>query len=149
MRALRLTAAIWVVLLPHCVAQDHAVRSHGMLDVAQTYSWSFDEGKVSVGKGAAKDIWFEAANASTRYLTPKGNALLAIAGGKSAGFVGCSAAQFSTNRISMDSLEKGTFLCAKSNQGRIGEFSYDDLYAANPANQRILTLRITYTTWQR
>jgi hypothetical protein len=149
MRGWQLTAAVGAVLLPHCVAQDHAVRSHGMLDVAQTYSWSFDEGKVSVGRGAAKDIWFQAANSSTRYLTPRGNALLAIEGDKPAGYAGCSAAHFSKNSINLDSVQQGTYFCAKSNEGRIGEFSYDDLYAANPANQRVLTLRISYTTWER
>jgi hypothetical protein len=149
MREWRITAAIGAVLLPHCVAQDHAVRSHGMLDVAQTYGWSFDEGKVSGGRGAAEDIWFEAADSSARYFTPKGRALLAIAGDKPAGYAGCSAAHLSGNRIGLDSVEKGTYFCAKSNQGRIAEFSYDDLYAENPSNQRVLTLRVTYTAWER
>jgi hypothetical protein len=74
---------------------------------------------------------------------------MAVMGTTSVGYAGCTSARYSDNKIGIDTVPQGTYFCAKSNQGRIAEFSYDDLFVPNPANQRILTLRITYTAWEQ
>ena len=101
-----------------------------------------------MARGTSEDIWFEAVDSRTRYITPKAGVLLAIVGDKPVGYDGCSSASFVARNISLETLKKGAFICAKTTQGRIAEFSYDDLYARNPANPDVLTLAITCKVWE-
>jgi tetratricopeptide (TPR) repeat protein len=117
----------------------------GSLEVPQTYLWSLDD-NCQVAPGA--DFWYEAVDANTRYIVPLGGAMLAVMGKQSAGYDGCSAADFTTDRVNLGSLNKGSYLCAKTSKGAIAEFSYDDLYAKNPDQPNVLTLVISYKTWE-
>jgi hypothetical protein len=122
---------------------------HRTLDIPQTFGVSFDEGKRSSGHGDPENICFEAVDPTSRYLTPKGKALMAVMGTTSVGYAGCTSARYSDHKIGIDTVPQGTYFCAKSNQGRIAEFSYHDLLRRTRANPRILTLTITYTAWEQ
>jgi hypothetical protein len=116
------------------------------LDIPQTFQWDLDS--CQMDSSPSTDFWFEVADKQTRYINTKGSAQLAVMGDKSAGYAGCSAAKFTAEPIDVASLKKGTFVCAKTSQGRIAEFSFDDLYAKDPSSAGVLTLAITVTTWE-
>ena len=74
--------------------------------------------------------------------------MLAVMGNQSAGYDGCSAANFTADKVNLGSLKKGSYLCAKTSKGAIAEFSYDDLYAKDSSRTDVLTLVISYKTWE-
>jgi len=74
--------------------------------------------------------------------------MLAVMGSESAGYDGCSAANFTADRVNLGSLKKGSYLCAKTSKGAIAEFSYDDLYAKDSGRPSSLTLVISYKSWE-
>ncbi len=117
------------------------------MEIPQTCEWSLDA--CQTDGVAASDFWYEAVDSQTRYIIPSSGVLLAITGDKPVGYAGCSAASLATDKIRLDTLKKGTFVCVKTRQGRIAEFSFDGLYAKDPANPDVLTLTITNRTWER
>jgi hypothetical protein len=142
------------VLVPQGTDQNHAVRFRGRLEIPQTYDWDLDDGVVSqMGEEfkAPYDFWYEAVLTRTstihRYLVPGNGALLAVAGDRAIGYTGCRSSALSDKAVALDSLPKGTFLCARTDEGRYSEFSVDDLYP-NPPGSNVLTLAITVTTWE-
>jgi len=128
------------------VSRGATIHCQGKLEIPQTFLWDLDRCQLD---NSSADFWFEAIDRQTRYITPKGGARLAVMGDKSAGYEGCSAAKFTAERIDVQSLKKGTFVCAETSQGRIAEFSIDDLYAKDPSPAGSLTLAITIKTWER
>jgi Bacterial Ig-like domain (group 3) len=137
---------------PPVTVEDHPVRCQGKLEIPQTYHWDLDDGAVShLGEPSSPpyDVWYEAVltqmHTTHRYLVPKNGAALAVVGNRSVGFAGCRSADYTDEAISLDKLQKGTFICAQTDEGRYSEFSFDDLY---PESSR-LTLKITYTTWEQ
>lgn len=137
---------------PPVTVEDHPVRCQGKLEIPQTYHWDLDDGVVShLGEPSSPpyDVWYEAVltqmHTTHRYIVPKNGAALAVVGNRSVGFAGCRSADYTDEAISLDKLQKGTFICAQTDEGRYSEFSFDDLY---PESSR-LTLKITYTTWEQ
>jgi tetratricopeptide (TPR) repeat protein len=129
----------------HAKSPIPVLHCHGSLEIPQTWRWSLDEDCQVTREG---DFWYEAADAHTRYLTPIGGAMLAVMGTQSAGYDGCLAANFSAGQVSLGSLKKGSYLCARTSKGAIAEFSYDDLYAKDSYQPDVLTLIISYKTWE-
>lgn len=90
------------------------------------------------------DIRFAATSTLVRYLEPLNGAVLAVGGKRSAGRDGCAGASFSSNmRVMINQATIGSFICARTNRGRLAELVPYEL-AGNAA----LTLRIRYVTWQ-
>jgi len=118
---------------------------HGSLEIPQTFHWSLDDDCQVVSRG---DFWYEAVNANTRYLTPVGGAMLAVMGNQPAGYDGCFAANFTADRVDLGSLKKGSYLCAKTGEGAIAEFSYDGEYVKDSSRPRAHTLVISYKSWE-
>jgi hypothetical protein len=54
----------------------------------------------------------------------------------------------SKTEINFQDLQKGTFVCAHTSEGRYAEFLIDDLLN-DPGGSGTLTLRISFTTWQQ
>ena len=146
----RLVAALGVVFLACGGAADHPIHVHGKLDIPQTYHWDLDNGALVIYHDPkyTPDVWYDAHSPGFQTLDPTYGAVLAIMGDKSAGYAGCLAAKLSPDPIDLGKLKKGTFICARTKEGRVAEFSYDELFAASPARPRVMTLEITYTTWE-
>jgi TonB family protein len=146
-----------VFLLPfgHGTALEPTVRCQGRLEIQQTYCWDLDDGVVGhTGEPceAPYDLMYRAVrtpmNAIHRYLVPKNGAKVAVLGSTAVGYEGCRSANFSSEHgVVLDDSLKGHFFCAQTNEGRYSEFSIDDLYAVSP-DSHVLTLVITYTTWE-
>ncbi len=110
--------------------------STGLIKLKQTFSANLDNGNIG-GPGA--DIWYEAVTAANKFITPRNGAKLALGNGSNRGYAGCRAASFSGARISIWAIPVGTYVCAKTAQGRISQFRLNGYIGT--------TMRLGYTTW--
>ncbi len=97
---------------------------------------NLDNGSTS---GAGRDIWYQAVSALEKYLNPRNGAKISFTNGAQRGYAGCSAATYSNNRVSLWLVPPGSYVCVKTNQGRISEFRLNS-YSGT-------TMNIGYTTW--
>ena len=114
--------------------------STGAIAVKQTYLFDLDRG--SVGNNGA-DIWFELDRQNQYLLSPSGGAQVSVSGGRNRGYEGCRTAKFSAGKIPLAKLAVGTYVCVRTNEGRISEFRYNALEGTT-----VKTLKLGYTTWQ-
>lgn len=120
------------------------VYSAGPLDIEQTFPVDLDEGTVSGDTfNTTADIWFEAVTDVERYLTPRNGATIALVGTSAVGRDSCAAAPLSTDRIPMQDLTEGTYVCVYTNGGRYSEFGVTAAAGPSPG-----TFSIEYTTWE-
>ena len=110
--------------------------SSGLINLPQTFSADLDTGNVGAG-GA--DIWYRAVNALQKFITPINGAKIALGNGSNRGFNGCSVASFSNGPVSIWDMPVGTYICVKTNQGRISQFRLNGYTGT--------TMKFGYTTW--
>lgn len=115
--------------------------STGPLNVRQTGTADLDRG--ALGNSAAADIWFQAQTADLLYLSPRNGAKLGVGNRSNRGYAGCSGARFTSDRVSLRDIPVGSYICAKTNEGRISQFRVNGLSGGSPK-----TLSLGYTTWQ-
>ncbi len=114
--------------------------STGPILLKQSYTADFDQGLVSA-PGA--DIWFQAVNPTHRYLKPLNGAKMAVGNRSNRGFSGCSIASFSGARVNINAIPVGSYVCMKTNAGRISQFRVNAVYGGS-----FKKMRMGYTTWQ-
>jgi len=114
--------------------------STGPITLKQTFLADLDS---NADGNANADIWFQAETATQRYLTPKNGAKLALGDLSNRGLAGCSAAHFSAGRVSLSDIPVGSYVCVKTNEGRISQFRLNGISGA-----AVKTLQLGYTTWQ-
>lgn len=110
--------------------------STGPIDLPQTWSANLDNGNVG---GSGTDIWYEAVTNDEKYLAPQGSARLALGDGSNRGYEGCVGADFSADRVALEDMPPGTYVCAKTNQGRISQFRVNGFEGT--------TMKLGYTTF--
>jgi len=110
--------------------------STGPIDLQQTYTANLDNGTVG---GAGTDIWYQAVTAVEKYITPEGGAAIAVGDGSNRGYEGCAAESFSTDSVPLADIPVGTYVCVKTNQGRISQFRVNGFMGT--------TMKLGYTTW--
>lgn len=111
--------------------------STGPIGLKQTFLADLDNGAMV--NNAGSDIWYEAVTAVEKYITPRNGALIAVGDGSNRGFAGCSAESFSSNRVPLGAIPVGTYVCVKTNAGRISQFRVNGFTGT--------TMNIGYTTW--
>lgn len=111
--------------------------STGPIALQQTYTANLDNGNVG---GPGVDIWYQAETSVNKFITPRNGARLALGDGSNRGFSGCGAATFSSDRISIWTMPVGSYVCVKTDAGRISQFRLNG-YSGT-------TMNIGYTTWQ-
>ncbi|MBZ0128089.1 MAG: hypothetical protein K8F59_03140, partial [Rhodobacteraceae bacterium] len=114
--------------------------STGPLTIKQTFTADFDHGTIGA---AGADMWFEAVDPTHRYLKPINGARLALGDGSNRGFAGCSVASYSANRINLNHVPVGTYVCMKTGAGRISQFRMNAIQGG-----AVKKLKVGYTTWQ-
>lgn len=124
-----------------CAAAGPSTFSTGPLEIKQTWTADLDRG--SVGAGAASDIWFQAETADLLYITPRNGAQLGVGNRSNRNYAGCAAARFSNARVSLRDVPVGSYVCVRTNEGRISQFRVNAISAGSPK-----VLSIGYTTWQ-
>ncbi len=110
--------------------------STGPISLQQTFSANLDNGNVGAG-GA--DIWYRAVNALQKFIVPINGARIALGDGSNRGFNGCSVASYSNSPVSIWDMPVGTYVCVKTNQGRISQFRLNGYNGT--------TMNLGYTTW--
>lgn len=108
----------------------------GGLSIASSFTADFDAG--TTGAGGA-DVWHHAINAAIRRLEVRGGAQLALGDGSNRGYAGCRNAAFSTAPVPFASLSVGTYVCVKTDQGRISQFRVNSYTGT--------TMNVGFTTW--
>ena len=118
-------------------------RTHttGPLTIRQTFLADLDAGRITTN-GA--DIWFQAETRRRLFVTPRNGAKIAVGDRSNRGLAGCTRAHFSSTRVRLSSIPVGSYVCVKTNQGRISQFRVNALSSGSPK-----TLSIGYTTWKR
>ncbi|MCF6303095.1 MAG: hypothetical protein L3J13_07845, partial [Devosiaceae bacterium] len=111
--------------------------STGPIILPQTFTANLDNGSVG---GAGADILYQAVTPAEKYLKPLNGAQLSVSGTSNRGFAGCSIASFSPNRVPLWSLPVGSYVCVKTNAGRISEFRLNGYNGTD--------MKIGYTTWK-
>ena len=114
--------------------------STGPILLKQTYTANFDNGAIG-GPGA--DIWFQAATPVKRFLKPRNGAKMAVGNRSNRGFAGCSVASYSAQRVNINQLPVGSYVCMKTNVGRISQFRVNAVYGG-----AVKKMKLRYTTWQ-
>jgi hypothetical protein len=114
--------------------------STGPINLKQTFSANFDTGTIG-GPGA--DLWFQAVTPVKRFLKPRNGAMMAVGDRSNRGFAGCSSASFSYNRVNLNHIPVGSYVCMKTNAGRISQFRVNAIVGG-----AVKKLKLGYTTWQ-
>jgi len=115
----------------------------GPITLRQTFAADLDHGQTSAG--AANDIRFEAVNAERKYITPVNGAKIAVGNLRNRGYAGCSRANYSSARVSLNRIPVESYICVKTNEGRVSQFRMNGI--SNSSRGKVLSLG--YTTWNR
>jgi hypothetical protein len=115
--------------------------STGPVSLPQTYLVNLDNGNVTSGPQA--DLWFQAETATRLFLAPQNGAMIAVGDRSNRGFAGCSRAAFSSARVPLAAVPVGSYVCVRTNQGRISQFRVNGI-SGGP----VKTLQLGYTTWR-
>lgn len=122
-----------IVVLPPAAPVTY---STGPIDLQQTYTANLDNGAIG---GTGADIWYRAVNAAQKYIKPINGAQMAVGDKSNRGFAGCKTEAFSSAQVSIWSVPVGSYICVKTNEGRISQFRING-YAGT-------TMKLGYTTW--
>jgi hypothetical protein len=129
-----------VILIPPTpILTPPVTYSTGPAVVPQTYQVNFDNGNVG---GAGADLWFQAVTHAEKYLTPINGASIAVGDRSNRGRDGCRVASFTTARVPLAAVPVGSYICMKTNQGRISQFRLNGITGLAVKN-----LEMGYTTW--
>ena len=115
--------------------------STGQFDVPQTYTFDLDRGRV--GNSDDIDFWFQAETRDLLYLVPRNGARISVGDRSNRGYAQCSTARYSSSRVSLSDIPVGSYVCVRTNEGRISQFRVNQVSSGTPK-----TLSIGYTTWQ-
>jgi len=109
----------------------------GLLSIASSFTANLDAGTTG---GAGADIWHNAINAAIRQLSPRNGAKIARGDGSNRGYAGCKVASYSAAPVPFAHLQVGTYVCVKTDQGRISQFRVNGFTGT--------TMEIGFTTWK-
>lgn len=126
-----------IIDLPPVILPEPPVTfSTGPIDLPQTFTANLDNGTVG---GGGTDIWYQAVSNVEKYITPQGSASIALGDGSNRGYDGCAAESFSGDSVPLADMPVGTYVCVKTNQGRISQFRVNGFTGT--------TMKLGYTTW--
>jgi hypothetical protein len=111
--------------------------STGPIDWKQTWEINLDNGTQASGSG--NDLWYHAVTNTEKYIEPINGAKIAIGDFGQHGWDGCKAASFTSAKLAISDAPVGSYICVKTNEGRISEFRVNGFNGT--------TMKIGYTTW--
>lgn len=114
--------------------------STGPITLNQTYLVNLDNGAITSGPQA--DLWFEAVTPFEMYLSPRNGAQMAVGDRSNRGFDGCAHESFSSSRVPLAAVPVGSYVCMRTNLGRISQFRMNAISGGYPK-----VLSMGYTTW--
>jgi len=124
------------------------VISYGELDIPQTYMADLDFGIVPTDpKDSAYggvDLWFEAVSNEDRFLETYNGAVWAVIGPSEVGYDECKAAAPTSQRVNLNELAVGTYICVQTNAGNISVVRINGVDYS-----WVGTVKISFTTWHQ
>lgn len=124
------------------------ILSYGELGIPQTYMADLDAGVVPTdAKDSAfgnVDLWFEAVSNEDRFLETYNGALWAVIGPSEVGYDECKAAAPTSQRVHINDLAIGTYICVQTNAGNI---SIVRILGVDYSG--VGTVKISFTTWHQ
>lgn len=114
--------------------------STGEIKIRQTYSADLDRGREGA---AGADIFFQAETRDLLYLSPRNGAQIGVGNRSNRGYRGCSRARYTSERVSLRDVPVGSYVCVKTNKGRISQFRVNRISGGSPK-----TVTIGYTTFE-
>ena len=112
--------------------------SSGSIDLRRYEAANLDNGAIG---GFGVDIWYQSTTPVRNYLTPRNGARLALGDRARKGYSGCSVETYSTAPIPLWTIPIGSYVCAKTDQGRFSEFRLSGFAGT--------TMELDYTTWEK
>lgn len=116
------------------------VHSQGYIRLSQTHTVDFDRNSRN---SRDADLWFEAEDRDLLYLVPWNGAMIGVGDRSNRGYGGCARARFTRDRISLRDVPPGSFVCYRTNEGRIGQFRINGISRRSPK-----VIQMQYTTWR-
>jgi uncharacterized protein YgiM (DUF1202 family) len=116
------------------------IHVNGWVSLNQTYLVDLDT--ASIVSTTAADLWFEAATATKRYITPKNGAEIVKMGNNEPGYLGCQGASYHSSQIKIQDVPAGTYLCVRTNGGRFSQLHIDDTVGPSPG-----VLKFHFIVW--
>ncbi|MCF4097736.1 SH3 domain-containing protein [Maritalea mediterranea] len=135
--SLRIFTGFIPVPLPTPTPTPPVTHSTGPINLKSSFMANLDNGNVG---SAGADIWYHAVNPVEKYIEPRNGAKLALGDRSNRGYNGCKTESFSSTPISIWEMPVGSYVCVKTNEGRISQFRLNG-YAGT-------TMKLGYTTWQ-
>lgn len=126
-----------VVPIPPLVPIAPVTHSTGPINLKQTFRANLDNGNVGA---AGADIFYQAVNAIQKFIVPVNGAKMALGNKSNRGYAGCKAESFSSAKISIWQVPVGSYVCVKTNKGRISQFRLNGYQGT--------TMKLGYTTWK-
>lgn len=123
--------------IPPLVPLTAVTYSTGPINLKPTWNANLDNGNVG---NAGADIWYQVASPIQKFITPRNGAKLALGNKSNRGYFGCKAESFSSQKISIWQIPVGSYVCVKTNQGRISQFRLNGYTGT--------TMKLGYTTWK-
>jgi hypothetical protein len=87
-------------------------------------------------------MWFQS-QGSQLYINPRNGAQLGVGNKTNRGYLGCANEVYTPNRVSLNTLAPGNYVCVVTSEGRVSQFRVNAILGGSPR-----TLRIGYTTWE-
>lgn len=115
------------------------VHSSGTVNLSSPFSLNLDDGTIAF---AGADLTYMAPDLLNLQLMPMNGAEISFTDGTERGYAGCWAATYSPAPVPLASLAPGNYLCVKTSEGRISEFTINSIGAL------LRILSISYTTWE-
>lgn len=122
------------------VAAGPRTHSTGEINIPQTFAADLDTGNIG---GTGHDIWFQAETSDLLYFVPRNGAKIGVGDRSNRNYRGCADARYTTNRVSLRDIPVGSYVCAKTNKGRVSQFRVNRISGGSPK-----TVTIGYTTWK-
>ncbi|HDP90049.1 MAG TPA: PASTA domain-containing protein [Thioalkalivibrio sp.] len=117
------------------------IHKQGSFSVRQTWHGDLDTG-AETNNGS--DFWFRAETATRRYLAPENGATFRVMGANQPDYFACKDASLSAGVIDVTRLRAGTWVCARTSEGRYAAFAFTAEIGASPG-----VMRIRYMTWKK
>jgi len=116
-----------------------AVHVNGTVNLALNDVIDFDT--LQVNGGGGNDLLYAADEGGNHLLTPTGGAMLGVFGATKPGLVQCQGASLGSAALAVESVGVGTFLCYRTDAGRVGYFQVSSF---DPDTGALVLIAVTW-----
>lgn len=135
--------AFWVqIVVGPTPTPEASVYDSGKVNLKQTFHVDLDHADGTPTSGD-QDLWFEAVSSSEKYFTPNNGAKFKLITSGAPSYDKCTTTSLSSDKINLDDVSVGDWLCFKTNDGRYGRAEIE----ARSGSPEVIRLDIV--TWKK